>query len=101
VRRRQFICLFGCAATVWSLAVHAEAPPKRATRAAATTFPHIAIAHVKLVDQLPEPLRLGDDPVDLMKHFNLSSSEGIGSAWKMPPYIAVSGDTFDERFGQW
>lgn len=101
MRQRQFICLFGCAATVWSLAAHADAPPKRATKAAATTFPHFEIAHVKLVDQLPETPRLGNGLVDLMKDFSLSRSEGIGSAWKMPLYIAVSDDTFDERFGQW
>jgi hypothetical protein len=56
---------------------------------------------VKLVDQLPGPPRLGNGLVDLTKDFSLSRSEGIGSAWKIPPYIAVSGDTFDERFGQW
>jgi hypothetical protein len=96
VRQRQFICLFGCAATVWSLAAHADAPPKQAA-----AIPHIEIADVKLVDQLPETPRLGNGLVDLMKDFSISNSEGIGSAWKMPPYIAVSGDAFDERFGQW
>jgi hypothetical protein len=43
----------------------------------------------------------GDGLVDLMKDFSLSGSEGIGNAWKIPPYIGVSGDTFDERFGRW
>ena len=23
------------------------------------------------------------------------------SAWKIPPYVSVSGDTFDERYGEW
>jgi hypothetical protein len=101
VRQRQFISLLGCAATVWSLAAHADSPPKRATKAAATKFPHIEIVRATPVDQPPETRRLGNELVDLMKDFSLSSSEAIGSAWKMPSYIAVSGATFDERFGQW
>jgi hypothetical protein len=101
VRQRRFIRLFGCAAAAWSLAAHADAPPKRAAEATATTFLHIETAHVKPVDQLFQSSRLGDGLVDLMKDFSLSGSEGIGNAWKIPPYIAVSGDSFDQRFGGW
>ena len=42
-------------------------------------------------------LSLHDGAVDLMRHFSLSSSEGIGSAWKAPS----SAETFDDRFGRW
>jgi putative ABC transport system substrate-binding protein len=43
------------------------------------------------------PLSLHDGEVDLMRGFSLSSSEGIGSAWK----AQSSTETFDDRFGRW
>ena len=102
VRQRKFISLFAGVAAAWSLAAHAdEPPPKRATKAIPETMPHIEIVSVKPVDRPSPTPRLSDDPVDLMKDFTLSSSQGIGSAWEIPPYIAVSGDTFDERYGRW
>ena len=55
---------------------------------------------VKPVDQTTDSLRLGDDPIDLMTAFSLSSSHGVGGAWEIPPYLA-SADTFDGRYGRW
>ena len=99
VRQRKFISLLAGVAA-WSLAAHAdEPPPKRATKAIPET--HIEMESVKPVDRPSPTPRLSDDRVDLMKDFSLSSSQGIGSAWEIPPYIAVSGDTFDERYGRW
>ena len=43
------------------------------------------------------PLSLHDGEIDLMRGFSLSSSEGIGSAWK----AQSSTETFDDRFGRW
>jgi hypothetical protein len=63
------------------------------------TVPKIETVRVKPVDQ-PANLRLGDDPIDLMTAFSLSSSHGVGGAWEIPPYLA-SADTFDGRFGRW
>jgi hypothetical protein len=101
VRRRKFISLFGGVAAVWSLAAHAEVPPKRATKATPATLPHIEMVRVVPVDREPPSPRLSDSLVDLLKDFSLSSSQGVGGAWKIPPYIAISGDTFDKRYGEW
>src|SRR5262249_53938182 len=63
------------------------------------TLPQIKIVHVKPVE-LPPNFRLGDDTIDLMKDFSLSSAQAIGGAWQTPPYNAPA-ITFDERYGQW
>jgi hypothetical protein len=65
-----------------------------------TTSPHIDIARVKPVDRMPRGLRLSDDRVDLMQDFSLSSRQGVGGAWRTPPYVAAP-DAFDDRYGQW
>src|SRR5262249_33666913 len=44
--------------------------------------------------------RLGDNLIDLMTDFSLSSARGIGGAWKVPPYMGPA-HAFDERYGQW
>jgi hypothetical protein len=65
-----------------------------------TTSPHIDVARVKPVDRMPPGLRLSDDRVDLMQDFSLSSRQGVGAAWRTPPYVAAP-DAFDERYGNW
>jgi hypothetical protein len=97
VVRREVISLFVCSAAVWSVAVHADAPRS----AAKATLLHIEMVRVQSTDREPATPRLSDGLVDLMKDFSLSSSQGIGGAWKIPPYVSVSGDTFDERYGEW
>jgi hypothetical protein len=63
-------------------------------------LPKIETVRVKPVDKTTDGLRLSDGPIDLMGAFSLSSSQGIGGAWEMPPYLA-SADTFDGRYGRW
>ena len=58
------------------------------------------MARVKPVDRMPPGLRLSDDRVDLMQDFSLSSRQGVGGAWRTPPYVAAP-DAFDERYGHW
>jgi hypothetical protein len=83
-------------AAAWSLAAHAqESATMRATEA---TLPQIEMARVKPVDRTPPNLRLGDDLIDLMKDFSLSSAQGIGRAWGIPLRASTP---FDERYGQW
>jgi hypothetical protein len=68
-------------------------------RAQPANLPRIEMVRVKPSESAaPEfQLSLHDGAVDLMRHFSLSSSEGIGSAWKAPS----SAETFDDRFGRW
>ena len=77
------------------LATDASQPP----RAEPANLPRIEMVRVKPSESAaPEfQLSLHDGAVDLMRDFSLSSSEGIGSAWKAPS----SAETFDDRFGRW
>jgi hypothetical protein len=100
MRERKFISLFGGVAEAWSLEAHAqESLTMPETNATTSTLPQIKIVHVKPVE-LPPNFRLGDDTIDLMKDFSLSSAQAIGGAWQTPPYNAPA-ITFDERYGQW
>ena len=79
--------------------------PKPATdtsqppRAQPANLPRIEMVRVKPSDAAGSeyPLNLHDGEVDLMRGFSLSSSDGIGSAWK----AQTSTETFDDRFGRW
>ena len=63
--------------------------------------PHIDIARVKPIDLTAPAFRLGEGQVDLTRASDLSGPIGIGGAWQTPPYVALSGDPFDERYGAW
>jgi hypothetical protein len=95
----RLIGLFGAMAAAWSVAAYAQGsatmPPTSGTT---TSLPHIEVARVKPVDQMPPNVRLSDDLIDLTKGFSLSSAEGIGSVWGTPVRPPT---LFDERFGQW
>jgi hypothetical protein len=99
--RRAFISLFGGVAATWSLVAHAqESATMETTKPTTAHLPQIELARVKPVEKMSPNLRLGNDLIDLMKDFSLSSAQGIGSAWEAPPYIGPA-NVFDERYGRW
>jgi hypothetical protein len=99
MRRRKFIGLFGGVAVAWSVAAYAQGSATMPTTSGTTTsLPQIEVARVKPVDQMPPNVRLSDDLIDLMEDFSLSSAQGIGLAWRIPPRASTP---FDERYGQW
>src|SRR6516165_1584697 len=99
MNRHEFISLFGGVALAWSLAAHAqESATIGANKATTATLPQIEMARVKPVDRMPPNLRLSESLIDLMKDFSISSAEGIGGAWGVPPRPSTP---FDERYGQW
>ena len=67
----------------------------------AVSNPHIDIARVKPIDLTAPAFRLGEGQVDLTRASDLSGPIGIGGAWQTPPYVALSDDPFDERYGAW
>jgi hypothetical protein len=107
---RQHAILVAAALLVGSLA-SAEDPTSRdntnspkelqntTPNKAPANLPRIEMVRVKPSDSAGSeyPLSLHDGEVDLMRGFSLSSSEGIGSAWK----AQSSTETFDDRFGRW
>jgi hypothetical protein len=99
MRCHRFISLFGGVAAC-SFAAHAQDPATVGTTKAptATTSTQIEAVRVKPVESLSADLRLGDNLIDLMKGFSLSSSQGIGGAWSIP---ARASTPFDARYGQW
>jgi hypothetical protein len=99
VRNREFITLFVGVAAGWSLVAHAQKSDRLgATNATTATSPQIKVARVKPVETPPPNLRLGDDRVDLMRGFSLSSAQAIGGSWGIP---LRPPPPFDERYGQW
>ena len=99
MRNREFIILFVGVAAAWSLVAHAQkSETLGATNATTATLPQIKVARVKPVDSTPPNLRLGDDRIDLMSGFSLSSAQAIGGAWEIPVRPPTP---FDARYGQW
>ena len=100
MRWHKFISLLGSAAAAWSFVAHAaDIATAPTTDSATAKLPEIDGALGAFDPAAPNQLASGQ--VDLMKGISLSSAEGIGAVWKTPPYIAVSGDSFDERYGRW
>ena len=86
MRCHKFISLFGGVAAAWSFAAHAQDSATTGTTSAPTsTSTQIEMARVKPVDQISPGHRLGDNLIDLMKDFSLSSAQGVGGAWRIPP----------------
>jgi hypothetical protein len=99
MRCHRFISLFGGVAAC-SFAAHAQDPATVGTTKAptATTSTQIEMVRVKPVESTSADLRLGDNLIDLMKGFGLSSVQGVGAAWRIPPRASTP---FDARYGQW
>ena len=99
MRCHKFISLFGGVAAAWSFAAHAQDSATTGTTSAPTsTSTQIEVARVKPVERMSSDLRLSDNLIDLMKDFSLSSAQGVGGAWRIPPRASTP---FDARYGQW
>jgi hypothetical protein len=99
MRRHKFISLFGGVAAAWLFAAHAQdSATIGTTKAPTATSTQIEVAPVKSVDRISPDLRLSDNLIDLMKGFSLSSAQGVGAAWRIPPRPSTP---FDARYGQW
>jgi len=99
MRCHKLISLFGGVAAAWSFAAHAQdSATMGTTNAPTSTSTQIEVARVKPVDRPPPNLRLSKGLIDLMKDFSLSSAQGVGGAWRIPPRALTP---FDARYGQW
>jgi hypothetical protein len=98
---RSIALIFVICAAASLAPVHAQDDAIHGFEGTAVGNPHIDIARVKPVDPTAPAFRLGEGQVDLTKASSLSGPIGIGEAWQTPPYIAVSGDPLDERYGAW
>ena len=99
MRCYKFISLFGGVVAAWSFAAHAQDSATTGTTQAPTaSSTQIEVARVKPADGMSPDLRLSDNLIDLMKDFGLSSAQGIGGAWRIPPRASTP---FDARYGQW
>src|SRR5262245_46397107 len=76
----------------------ADKASKRLSASKNPSCPIVASANQNLTHQI----RTGrENQLFFEVPFSLSSSQGIGGTWKIPPYVAVSGDAFDECYGAW
>ena len=98
---RSIAFIFGICAAASLVPVHARDDTIHGLEGTTVSNPHIDIARVKPVDPTTPAFRLGEGQVDLTKASSLSGPVGIGEAWQTPPYVAVSGDPFNERYGAW
>jgi len=99
MRCRKFISLFGGVAAAWLFAAHAQdSATMGTTKSPTATSTQIEVARVKPVERTSSDLRLSDNLIDLMKDFSLSSAQGVGGAWRIPPRASTP---FDARYGQW
>jgi hypothetical protein len=98
---RSIALIFGICAAASLVPTHAQDDAIHGSEGTAVSNPHIDIARVRPVDPSTPAFRLGEGQVDLTKASNLSGPIGIGETWQTPPYVAVSGDAFDERYGAW
>jgi len=99
MRCHKLISLFGGVAAAWSFAAHAQdSATMGKTNAPTSTSTQIEVARVKPVDRISQDLRLSDNLIDLMKDFSVSSAQGVGGAWRIPPRASTP---FDTRYGQW
>jgi hypothetical protein len=98
---RGITLIFGICAAASLVPAHAEDDAIHGFEGIAVSNPFIDIAHVKPIDPTAPAFRLGEGQVDLTRASSLSGPIGIGGAWQTPPYVEVSGDPFDERYGAW
>jgi hypothetical protein len=80
VKPREFIGVFGLVAAVWSPANAEELVPMEVIKPSNTTRPQIELVRVKPVERIIPNPRLSEGVISLMKDFNLSRADGMGSA---------------------